>query len=253
MAMCAVALLFPLSAFAQNVPDKVKAALDSRSSRVRIAAIAAISKSKAIDAQGLIETKLKDDTATVRAAAVEALARIGNSKSIALVKQMRTDKSKLVKKIVEQSLVILEAKQRSAKSPRVKVRVFDVLNTTGLDLGDAEKQFRTLVDGALNNETRRRFELQDDAKSKGYGLMLKISAMKPFAQDAVKGVQVDCEVTVVELPSKNLRMNSRATTGAGIEGDLSDKMKVELTGDAISACAPALVEDFVDFIVKLEG
>ena len=252
--MALVLCLVAPSALAEPVPAKLEAALAAKSSRVRIAAIAAVGRSDGDNAGVLLRRMLGDKIATVRAAAVEALGNVGELEQSAIaLKRMSKDKSPLVRKINVQALKKLALREKLRGNEAVNVHLFAVRNSTGQEIPEALALLKNTVVSSLKKDIRHRFGIQPDSSQKGFGLMLKIKGIKPFAQDDVTGEQVDCEVTVVELPSKNLRMNSVASTGAGISGTLSDAMKKELTGDAILACAPALVDDFADFVTKMNA
>jgi hypothetical protein len=251
-----LAVFFSSAGLAAPVPSKLRAALKSSSSRVRIAAVVAVSKSGADDARPLVESMLEDSEDIVRAAAVEGLERLKDPAALPAVEKLLKDKSDLIRKVARRAWRLLKVEQKKKAKPTpaptggLVVDVGDVRNSTGKSLNGAEARLREKITNALRADGRKAFDIRNGGVTKGYGLLLKLKGLVPFEQDNVRGVQIDCDMTVVELPGKSLRMNSSASTGAGTTGKLTPKREAALVLDAIDACAPELARDFVDYVLK---
>jgi hypothetical protein len=220
---------------------------------VRIAAVVATSKSGGSNARALLELRARTDVAApVRAAAIEGLERIGDPASLGAVRAALKDKSALVRKLAKRARIVLEAKKKSAErrgagGPAVVVDLSDVTDGTNGAYPDLAKRLQAAVKRAIESDTRRNWKVSTTPRKKGYGLITRVRAIEPFSQGAVNGLEVRCEMTVVKLPSKALRLSLRANAAAGVSGPLKDKSKPGLVSDGINACAPALAKDFVDY------
>ena len=84
---------------------------------------------------------------------------------------------------------------------------------------------------------------------KGLGAMLKIRSITKGSDGTNEFLEVKCDLTLVELPGKILRVSSTASAAAGVEGKIPSKMEPELARDAIDACAPSLAKDFAEYVL----
>jgi hypothetical protein len=248
--LCAAVASSP--AMAQPVlQPKLLQALGSEKVRVRIAAVVAVSKSGADNARPILEKMLQDKAAPVRAASLEGLERIGDPKAIAAIRPLVSDKSALVKKIAARALKTLEAKKkvkaRAASGPIIRVDLSDVVDESGAGVDGLAAMLRADMVRIVEADGRRNWQLVKGGKKKGYGLITRIRKPKPFKQGDVEGLQVRCDMTVVRMPGKALRLSLNATAGAGVKGKLNPERKPELVKDAVKACAPSLAKDFLDY------
>ncbi len=238
------ALFFAFSlgnAHAAGVSAKLKKSLDATSPKVRIAAIVAISKSKAPEARELLERMLGDEEATVRAAAIEGLGTLGDPAALPAVTLAARDTDAPVQSAAKSTLALLEAR-------RTRVDITDVGDLSGKSFKGLADLLQKGVSDVVTKQGGPAYVLVKDQNGKGYGLGLKIRTITQKQGTGANLVEVKCDMTIVELPSKALRLASSATSAAGIEGTISPRMEEELARDAVNACAPALAKDFLDYM-----
>lgn len=257
-----VVLLSAGRSAAEAIPPKVLAALESRSVRVRVTAVVAVSKSQDPNARVILEGMLKDEAEPVRAAALEGLQRVLDPASLPAVKALEKDKSALVRRLAGETTALLEARRRAlarakqkqpgapATGKAVVVELGPARDMSSRAPAGALDSLRGLVSYAVRTDRRRAVQVESAGVDKGYGLMLAIRSIEPFSQGAANGLEVRCELTVVELPSKALRLSLAATAAAGVEGALDPETEKSLVADAVQACAPALGKDFSDWLAK---
>lgn len=266
---CACALLCAAVSVAAPPPPKVLSALRADDERVRVAAVVALAKSRADNARQLLESVAASDSApVVRAAALEGLGRLGDPLALPAARAALEDKAELVQRAAEKVIVVLEraAKRRpprpdgsprepgiAAQGPSFTLDVSNVedLSAAGLP-GLADRLQQRLID-ALRRDRRKPWDVQSSPQSSGYGLLARVRSVKPFRDDGMEGLEVNCDVTVVQLPSKSIRLSLRAAAAAGVDGDLDDGMRPGLADDGVDACAAALAKDFLDYAVERAG
>ncbi len=252
-------LLWALAASAaKEVPPRVLEALGSDDVRVRVAAVVAVSKSGAPNARLILEAMLKkDESAPVRAAAIEGLARVGDPLSLPVVKAAQNDKAALVRKVARKAATTLEAKvARAYKEPEgmaVPIDLSDVRDTSGSGLPGLDKALQKRLVEELLKDSRRDWQVSTAPLKKGYGLFAKVRSITPFSQGGVQGLEVTCDITVVKLPGKALRLSLTATAAAGVKGKLREAQRASIVDDGIEACAPALAKDFLDYAFQRPG
>lgn len=255
----ALALLCALSASAaKKVPEKVLKALSSDDVRVRVAAVVAVSKSGADNARQILEAMLKrDESAPVRAACVEGLARIGDPLALPAVKAALDDKAALVRKVARGAIVTLEAKiAKSYKKPvdmPVPIDLSDVRDLSNAGFPGLDKALQKRLVEEMLKDSRRHWQVSTAPLQRGYGLLAKVRSIEPFRQGDVEGLEVTCDITVVKLPDKALRLSLTATAAAGVKGKLRDSARASIAMDGIEACAPALAKDFLDYAFQRPG
>ncbi|MCP4501775.1 MAG: HEAT repeat domain-containing protein [Deltaproteobacteria bacterium] len=253
---------FAHSAFAQDastIPTKILSDLDDKRTKVRIAAVAAVTRSKDKNARRFLQGMLSDKAPQVRATAAKGLSVHGDKKSITALEDLAKDeKSELVLKQIAAAVAVLRAKkagdglvENAEKAlPVVRVHVFPVDDLAKTGKPEYAAQLFKGVQDAIKANKKREWLFAPDASEKGYGVMLRIRAITPGKQGDVSLVEVKCEMTLVSTPAKALRLASNAAAAVGVEGELSEDMKWELVGDAIDACAPALVDDFFGYALS---
>lgn len=253
------ALLLAFSAAAASaVPPKVLEALGSDDVRVRVAAVVAVSKSGADNARLILETVARKDPAPpVRAAAIEGLERLGDPLALAAVRAALDDKAALVRKVARQAVAVLEAKTVAAyKRPGgmpVPIDLSDVRDLSGAGLPGLDKQLQSRLVEELNKDARRNWQVSTTPLKQGYGMLAKVRSITPFTQGDVSGFEITCDVTIVKLPGKALRLSLTATAAAGRKGKVNDDAKAGIASDGIDACAPALAKDFLDYAFQRPG
>lgn len=257
--MLACALLWALGASAEKrVPAKVLKALQSDDVRVRVAAVVAVSKSGAEDARQTLERQLKHDASPpVRAACVEGLARVGDPLALPAVKAALDDKAALVRRVAREAVTTLEGKiAKSYKKPDgmpVPVDVSDVRDLSGAGLPGLDKALQKHLVEELLKDERRHWQVSTAPLKQGYGLLAKVRSVTPFSQGNVEGLEVACDITVVKLPDKALRLSLTATAAAGVRGKLKENAKAGVIQDGIAACGNALAKDFLDYAFQRPG
>jgi hypothetical protein len=239
-----IALLLAFSvenAHAAGIPAKVKKALEATSPKVRIAAVVAISKSKAPEARELLEAMLADKETTVRAAAIEGLGTLGDPAALPAITRAAKETDSTVASAAKSTMMLLESR-------RTRVDLSDVGDLSGKNYKGLSELLEKGVAETVAKQGGPSYVLVKDQNGKGYGLGLKVRTIKQKSQPGANLVEVKCDMTIVELPSKALRLASSATSAAGIEGPISPRMEEELSRDAVAACAPALAKDFLDYM-----
>ncbi|MFZ9888216.1 MAG: HEAT repeat domain-containing protein [Myxococcota bacterium] len=265
----AASMLWAATGVAAPAPPKVLNALRADDDRVRVAAVVALTKSRADNARQLLEAVAAGDpAAVVRAAAVEGLGRLGDPLALPAARAALDDEAELVQRAARKVIVVLEraAKQhpRRGRDPgadgsttpqglSVTVDVSNVedLSSAGIPGLAARLQQRLLEE--LKRDRRRPWDVQSSPQTSGYGLLARNRSVTPFQDEGMEGLEVHCDVTVVQLPSKSIRLSLRAAAAAGVDGELGDDMRSSLAADGVDACAPALAKDFLDYAVERAG
>lgn len=233
-------------------------ALGSDDVRMRAAAVVAVSKSGADNARLILETVLKTDKSPpVRAAAAEGLARLGDPLALPALKRALNDKAALVRRVARESVAALEVKvTRAYKKPEgmaVPIDLSDVRDLSGAGVSGVDKALQRGLVEQLNKDSRRNWQVSTKPLKSGYGLLAKVRSIKPFRQGGIEGLEVTCDVTVVKLPGKALRLSLTATAAAGVKGRMRESAKASVIMDGVAACAPALAEDFLDYAFQRPG
>jgi HEAT repeats len=244
-AVCALVVgacvLFSAETHAQtSAPQKAIDGLQASSPKVRIVAISAIAKSKDPRARKLIEPLLTDSDGAVRAAAVDGLGRLGDPAALGALEAIREDADTTVQKVLLRVLPVLEKK-------RILVDIGEVQDITNNQVPGLMDELQAKVKAELERELGGAVTVRKGGVTKGYGLILGLRYIKQVKDGPNTILEVKCELTLVELPGKILRLSSNATAGAGVAGALPKRMEPELARDAVNACAPSLAKDFVDY------
>ena len=221
------------------VPEKLRAALLSSSSKVRIIAVASVARSGDAESGNLIVALLKDPEPAVRGAAADALAYLRDPAALVALHPLINDADGAVRAIAGRSIAALT---------ELVVQI---------DIGAVEDRSQAgmvglvpLLQSGVEKELKRAlptFAVLRGGVSKGFALLLTIRSVTRSEQDGGGAVEVKCDMTLVELPSKVLRLTSSATAATGVDGAMSKTMEQELASDGVTACAPALAMDFVLF------
>lgn len=231
---------------AKPVAQKAIDSLSASSPKVRIVAVAAVAKSKDPRARALLEPLLADPDAAVRAAAVDGLGRIGDPAALAALEAHRADTDPTVQTVLQRVMPALEAL-------RLNVDLGEVQDFTNGQVPGLMDELQKKVESALVKEMGGGISVKRGGVEKGYGLILGIRYVKQVKDGPNTLLEIKCELTLVELPGKILRLSSNATAGAGVEGAIPKRMEGELARDAIDACAPSLAKDFTDYAKQRIG
>jgi hypothetical protein len=242
-----VGALLGTSAHAAIDPKLVKAATDP-STKVRLVAVAGLARAKDKDAaRPVLEGLVRDPEATVRTAAVDALGKLGDPASLAVVRVALQDGDAGVQKVASRVEKALEAKV-------IWVDIGDVADLTDLKLPKLLDALQQGVEDALRQEgLPSAYVVRRGGVERGYGLQLRLRKLQQRMDGGNGVVEVTCDLTLVELPRKALRQSSTAQAAAAVEGPVPPRLVGELALDGIAACAPALARDFADFVRKHGG
>lgn len=236
--LVASAMAGPASA---KVPAKLKSGLVSPSEKVRIIAVAAIAKTGDAEAAGLIRGMLADKAPTVRAAAVDGLVALQDASAMADIAALQKDPDETVRAVAERGVKALSAFV-------VAVDTGEVLDASGRNYPGVTERLQKGFETELKKLLPPDVVVKRGGVEKGYGALLKIRSITNGSDGANGYVEVTCDMTLVELPGKILRLSSKASAAAGVEGTLPPAMEPELTNDGIDACAPSLAKDFADYV-----
>ncbi len=225
--------------------------LKAKKAADRIAAVFSLTDAADPDATQQLIGALKDRSAAVRKSAATALGSHSNADADAALKTAaRDDKSAAVREAAKRARAAIHERAVLKKT----VIVVEVPGASALSKSVPEpalKQLTEAVRAAVGADPRRAFSVREaTTKEKGYGLMLAIRDIKPSSQGNVSLLEVKCELTLLSLPGRSLRLASSASAAAGVEGKIDDAMRTELIGDAVRACAPALAGDFLQYALS---
>ncbi len=193
---------------------------------------------------------LSAPSAAVRKTAASKLGDRGDPSADAALAPLSKDKSAAVREAAKRARAKLHASSATVK----KKIVVEVPLATALaeDVPPAAtEQLTKLVRSAIIADPRRPFLIKEKVgKEPGYSLLLTIRSATDGKQGNVNLVEARCELTLLALPARALRLSSSASAAAGIEGSMSKSERTELLGDAVGACAPALAADFLDYAIS---
>jgi hypothetical protein len=242
----AVLLAFTAVAARAEVPLKVRDGLTSPKPKVRIVAIAAVGKSKDPEARRLLEPLLADEDGAVRAAVVDAIGNLADPSALKSLEKVRDDKDPTVQAVLARVVPALEAM-------RINLDIGEVIDLTNNAYPGLVTRLQDKTEAALTSELGARASVKRGGVDKGYGLVLTIRYAKQVKDGPNTLLEVKCEMTLIELPGKILRLSSNATAAAGVAGALPKSMEAELARDAVDACAPSLAKDFADYARQRVG
>jgi hypothetical protein len=228
------------------IPQRLKDGLTSSSVKVRVIAVAAIAKTKDPGATALVRPLLKDPDGAMRAAAVDALAVLKDVTSLPTISAMKSDPVPAVRAVVaraEKALMAVGA---------IAVDTGDVSDLSGKASPALVNKLQTLFETELNAISGG-LAIKHGGVAKGYGALLRIRSITKMADGGNEFMHIKCDMTLVELPGKVLRLTSSANASAGVEGTIPANMEAELISDGIVACAPSLAKDFSDYIEQRRG
>jgi hypothetical protein len=227
------------------VPARLKEGLASPSVKVRVIAVAAVARTKDQEAAALLRPMLADPEAAVRAAAVDGLVLLKDLGAANAIAALKDDPDAAVRAVVARGMPKL-------KAAFVQVDTGDLSDLSGKASPELLDRFRATFEQELQKQTGG-VNIQRGGVQKGLGALLKIRSISKGSDGANEFIEVKCDVTVVELPGKILRVSSTANAAAGVEGAISAKMEAELARDGIDACAPSLAKDFADYVITRAG
>ena len=231
------------TADARGIPERLKAGLSSSSPKVRVLSVAGVARSKDRGARALLEPLLADPDPMVRSAVLDALAAIGDPIALAAIEKQPVEADARVAAVRQQALERLRARQ-------VLLDTSDLQDLSGAAPPGLLDALREGVEEEIRVHGGPGFVLKRGGVDKGWGLLIRLRSVKQIMRDGSGQVELKCELTVVELPGKILRLSSSASAAAGVEGPIPKGMAPELARDGINACAPALAKDFLEFHAK---
>ena len=228
------------------IPPRLKAGLSSSSVKVRVIAVAAIAKTKDPEATALVRPLLKDADGAVRAAAIDALRILKDVSLLPTIVAMKDDAVPAVR------AVAARAEKALAAIGALEVDTGDVADLSGKAnpalvaslQAQFEAELKTLSGG---------LDVKHGGVKKGYGALLRIRSISKAQDGGNEFMQIKCDMTLVELPGKVLRLSASANAGAGVEGAIPASMEADLIKDGIAACAPSLAKDFSEYIEQRRG
>jgi hypothetical protein len=223
------------------VAPKLRDALQSTNTKVRVIAIAGVARTGDPEAPPLLRALLTDPDAIVRAAAVDGLVALKDVAAIQALVAMRADRDAAVRASVERALPALQALVTVLAVP-------DVEDLSDRSIPGLAPLLQDGFDKALRAALPPGFEIRRGAADKGYGLLVKLRAIRRGMDGGDGFIEPKCDVTVVELPAQALRFASSAAAAAAVSGPVPPSMERELASDGIAACAPSLAKDVVDFL-----
>lgn len=227
------------------VPARLKDGLSSSSVKVRVIAVAAVAKTKDPEAAALLRPMLADPEAAVRAAAVDGLVLLKDAGAAAAIAKLKDDPDAAVRAVVGRGLPKLAG-------ALIQVDTGDLSDLSGKASPELLERFRSTFEAELQKQAGG-VNIQRGGVQKGLGAMLKIRSITKGSDGANEFIEVKCDLTLVELPGKILRVSSTANAAAGVEGTMPARMELELAKDGVDACAPSLAKDFADYVVTRAG
>ncbi len=241
-----LALLTLSSSVPAAIPQRLKDGLSSQSVKVRVIAVAAIAKTKDPEAMALVRPLLKDSDGAVRAAAIDALSALKDVTSLSTIVAMKDDPVPAVRAIAAR------AEKALAAIGAIEVDIGDVSDLSGKANPTLVGSLQTLFEDELKKLSGG-LNVKRGGVKKGYGALLRIRSISKEQDGGNEFMQIKCDMTLVELPGKVLRLTSSANAGAGVEGTIPPAMEADLVKDGIVACAPSLAKDFSDYIEQRRG
>ncbi len=223
------------------VPARMRDGLSSSSMKVRLIAIAAIAKTRDLEAAALLRPLIADEAPLVRAAVIDGLAVLKDISAYTAIAGLQADPDPAVRSSVKKALKLFD-------STAVFVDIGDVADMSGRSFPGLRNRLQDKFETALNQLLKNNVIVARGGIEHGYGALLKIRAITAGVTDGNGILEVKCDMTLVELPGKILRLTSSAAAAAGVEGKMSAKIEPELANDAVDACAPSLARDFADYI-----
>ncbi len=221
------------------VPPRLQEGLRSSSVKVRVLSVTALARTKDKDATALLRPLLGDPEPAVRAAVVDALVALKDRDSIVSITRLKQDPDDTVRAVVHRALQAL------------------VVASVRLDVGDlsgqlSESHLRLLATTFADELSKAApgVVVAKDDVSRGYGALLRIRHVKKTSDGTGESITASCELTIVELPARALRLSLTADATAGVDGTISTSMMTELISDTIGACAPSLAQDAAGYLVS---
>jgi hypothetical protein len=237
-----VAVSFGSGASRAEVSKKLRDALASDSSKVRIVAVMSVAKTKDRDARALIEPLLKDPDAAVRASAVDALGLLADPAAVPALEQIEKDPDPTVAVVIGRVLPVLRAM-------RINIYIGDAKDVSGAGIPGMAEELRAKVKAAIAQKLGPAYVLIDDASEKSYGANpIVVRSMVKTKDGPNSFLELKCEVTLVEMPQNILRAALSSTAAVGVAGEIPKRLEPELARDALAACAPELAGDFAAYV-----
>ncbi|MFH1807407.1 MAG: HEAT repeat domain-containing protein [Pseudomonadota bacterium] len=215
--------------------------------KVRIQAAAALAELRDPSTRPAIEGLLKDEDALVRAAACDALMAMGDPAALPAIERALRDEDDMVRRRARLAQRVLKGtqglRQRSEGSSGTAEigtvtdssnsghKGLDVALRRGLDEGLKE---RAMALGAL----RRRYQL-----------IAQVRSVTERVDGGESRVDVQCHLTVAELPQRTMRLSTQVTAAASVSGRASPDEISELASDATQGAGAELIREFSSWAV----
>ncbi len=224
-----------------DVSKRLRDGLSASSPKVRIVAVSAVARSKDPSARALLEPMLRDSDAAVRAAVIAGLGNLGDPAAVPALEALRDDDD-TVKAVLARVLPKLEAL-------RVHVYIGTGEDKSGAGIGDLAQLLAEKTEASVRQRLGPAFDVHHDPSKESFGAAsLIIRSIDQHADGGNTFVDVQCELTLVEMPKRTLRGALASTASVGVAGPVSKKLMAELAHDGVNACAPELADDFVSYI-----
>jgi hypothetical protein len=224
------------------IPARMRDGLSSSSIKVRLIAVSAVAKTKDPEAAALLRPLLADEAPLVRVAAIDGLTALKDVSSSSAIAALASDADPAVRKAVEKSTRVFEVLV-------VRVDISDVQDLSGRNYANITNRLQQTFERELNKLLKGGLVVERAGSlAKGHGAILKVRSITNSVNAGNGVLEVKCDMTLVEMPGKILRLTSSAAAAAGVEGPMAKSIEPELANDAIDACAPSLAKDFADYI-----
>lgn len=241
VAACVLAFWVAAGPASAAIPARLREGLAASSVKVRLIAVAAVARTKDAEAAALLRPLLADESPVVRAAVVDSLAALVDVAAYAVIAGLQKDPDAAVRTAAGKALKVLD-------NASVRVDIGDVADLSGRNYPGVTERLRDRFRLAVESDLKQGVVVGTTAVDKGYGAILKIRTVTTGMSDGNGMLEVKCDMTLVEMPGKILRLTASASAAAGVEGKLPAAMEPELANDAIDACAPSLARDFADYV-----
>ncbi len=245
----AAALLGLLAALpAQALPAAVSRGLAHENYKVRLQAAAAVASQGGAGARQALEGLLDDREPLVRVAACDALLALGDPAALPALKTLLADdhdmvrrRARLARRVLKNATPSGQRQQPREQKPVILGSVVD--NSSSGNRGLAAKLQRALEDELRNQDTALK------ALRRRYELIAQVRSVDEQPARSETRVDVQCHLTVAELPGRTLRLSTQVTAAAAVSGYASPQELVELAQDAAVAAGSALVREFTSWAV----
>ncbi len=216
--------------------------------KIRIQAAAVLAKQGDPASRLPIEDLLDDKHDLVRAAACDALATLDDPGALPALQAVLRDENDTVRRRARLAIRLLKATRKRAgqkDSAAAKVKIDMVTDASKAGIAGLDQALRRGLEEGLQEHAdalgklRRRYQLIAQVRS----VERKVSAKQ-------SKVTVKCQITVVELPRRTMRLSTQVTAAAALDGRASKGELGGLAGDVAIGAGVELIREFSDWAVK---